>query len=52
MATPIKPTPILYGTSSKRFNEELASGRGQKASAAERERINNLVNKVLTKSTK
>ena len=52
MATPIKPTPILYGSSSKKFNEELTSGQNQKASSAERERIASLVNKVLAKSAR
>jgi len=52
MATPIKPTPILYGSFSKDFNEELMSGKKQKASGSERERIENLVNKVLDKSAK
>lgn len=52
MASPIKPTPILYGSSSRKFNVELLSGQGNKASNEERERISNLVNKILAKKEK
>ncbi|MFF5380912.1 hypothetical protein [Pedobacter suwonensis] len=51
MATPIKPTPILYGSSSQKFNRELTSGQDVKASASERERISSIVSKVLDKAT-
>jgi hypothetical protein len=50
MATPIKATPILYGTSSTKFNKILASERNVKVSAEEKQRIENLVQKVLNKT--
>ncbi len=50
MATPIKPTPILYGSSSRKFNRELLSGQGEKAPVFERQRVQTLVSKVLAKN--
>jgi len=43
MATPIKETPILYGSSSKKFNKMLMSEQNDKVSALEKERIEALV---------
>ncbi len=51
MATPIKSTPILFGSSSKKFNAELVSGREKKASSDERERVKNLVHQVIAKNS-
>lgn len=48
MATPIKETPILYGSSSKKFNKILVSEQDNKVSPKEKERIENLVRKVLS----
>jgi len=47
MATPIKATPSISGADSKRFNEIINSGKHFLVSAAERERIRNLVKSVL-----
>lgn len=52
MATPIKATPILYGSSSKKFNKELLLEQNIKASSQERERIANIVKRVLSKNNK
>ncbi|SDE84039.1 hypothetical protein SAMN05216464_1105 [Mucilaginibacter pineti] len=49
MATPIKATPILSGSSSRKFNQVLVSEQTQKVSTQERQRIQSLVEKVLTK---
>ena len=46
----MKATPILYGSSSKKFNSELVSSKGVKASNEERERILNLVHQVIAKN--
>lgn len=50
MATTIKGLPILYGSSSKRFNKILLSEQDMKVSPQERERIFNLVKRVLEKN--
>jgi len=49
MATPIKETPILYGSSSKKFNRILVSEQNDKVSSQEKERIEDLVRRVLSK---
>lgn len=49
MATPIKETPILYGSSSKKFNKTLVAEQNIKVSPQEWERIENIVRRVLTK---
>ena len=49
MAAPIKITPVLSGKSSVQFNASLKMNSG-KVSHAEKERINNIVEKVLSKS--
>ncbi|HET6242929.1 MAG: hypothetical protein H0V01_14680 [Bacteroidetes bacterium] len=46
MATPIKPTPLLKGKSSERFNRLLASNK--KATKEVKERISSIVKKVLS----
>lgn len=50
MATPITPTPILYGASSERFNKMLLSEQDDRVSDEERNRIVELVKKVLSNS--
>ena len=50
MATPIKITPSLKNESSQRFNEMLVAQQNQKVSIEEKQRIENLVSKVLAKS--
>lgn len=50
MATPITPTPILYGHSSIRFNEILLAEQNIKVSVLERQRIELLVKKILLNS--
>ncbi|MEX8547277.1 MAG: hypothetical protein V5804_06720 [Mucilaginibacter sp.] len=49
MATPIKATPVLSGNASKRFNALLASKKNNRTSPEEKQRIKNLVEKVLSK---
>ncbi|MES2108228.1 MAG: hypothetical protein V4577_05760 [Bacteroidota bacterium] len=49
MAAPIKVTPVLSGTSSKHFNTSLKAN-SQKVSAAEKNRIVSLVEKLLAKN--
>lgn len=49
MANPIKHTPFLYGSASKRFNRILTSEKNEKASIEEKERIADVVRRVLAK---
>lgn len=49
MATPIKATPMLSGSSSKKFNRILMSEKDVKASPEEKHRISSLVHKILSK---
>jgi hypothetical protein len=50
MATPIKITPVLKGESSRRFNEKLNAQKSQKVTSEEKQRIKNLVAKVILNS--
>jgi hypothetical protein len=47
MASPITITPTLKNESSAKFNKELESQKNNKVSQADRQRIFNLVEKVL-----
>jgi len=49
MATPIKPTPVLKGKSSKRFHQDVEKNLSNKVSKEDRERILQTVKKVLSK---
>jgi hypothetical protein len=50
MATPIKPTPILTGKASTRFNKLLAEQKNQKVSPAKMKRMLALYKKVIANS--
>jgi hypothetical protein len=50
MATPIKPTPTIYGADSIRFNKMLAEDANNEVSKEETERIYDLVTRVLANS--
>jgi hypothetical protein len=52
MATPIKPTPFLTGSSSKKFNRILLAEKDVKVPLEEKHRIQNLVQQVLNKVKK
>lgn len=47
MAIPIKDTPVLSGKDSKKFNKNIETSSSNPVSAAEQERIRDLVKKVL-----
>ena len=49
MATPIKPTPVLKGKSSKRFHQDVEKNLSNKLSKEEREKILQNVKKILSK---
>lgn len=50
MATAIEHTPVLKGKSSKRFNEQLSADENNKVSPTEKQRITQLVEKILKKT--
>jgi hypothetical protein len=52
MATPIKITPVLKGESSRRFNEKLNAQKNEKISSEEKQKIKDLVFKVISNSKK
>lgn len=52
MATPIKITPVLKGKSSIRFNETLAAQKSDKISPEEKQKMKDLVLKVISNSKK
>jgi len=52
MATPIKITPVLKDKSSIRFNEMLAAQKSDKISSEKRQKMKDLVLKVISNTKK
>lgn len=52
MTTTIRITPTLSGKSSKQFNNSLSKNHGEKISDIKKERMSELVKKVLSNSKK